>query len=103
VPKLTAAQVWYVTRVQPESVTPGEAQKVYDSVANKWNIDTSYWDASARVLSDLADDASEHLKTAMKRATEILKSTVEYGSLCTPAAGRNEILKLVKELEALCP
>jgi hypothetical protein len=50
---LTAAQVWYVARVQPESITPEEAQQIYDYNVGE-EADRAYWEAAARVLKTLS-------------------------------------------------
>ena len=50
---LTAAQVWYVTRVYPERVTHEEASPAYDEHVT-YTDDRAYWDSAARVLNELA-------------------------------------------------
>jgi hypothetical protein len=95
-PNLSAAQVWYVAHVYPERVTPEEAQASHD-LEVKTEADRTYWIAAARVLNDLAGVSTVRDKLH-QRVVEILKTTVEYGSLCTPGANRSEIIGLLKKL-----
>ncbi|HET7641728.1 MAG TPA: hypothetical protein VFK47_23655 [Ktedonobacteraceae bacterium] len=50
--KLTAAQVWYITRVYPETVTEAEVIEDYDKEVTT-EADRSYWEATANILNKL--------------------------------------------------
>lgn len=50
---LDAAQVWYVAHVYPERVSIAEARVVAEWLRLSDN-DRAYWEAAARVLTDLA-------------------------------------------------
>lgn len=45
-------------------------------------------------------DAMKQRQKNVRRAARILYSTVEYGGLCTPAANREEIVRLVNSLSS---
>ena len=49
---LTAAQVYYVVKVYPETISDAEAREVYEQEVTA-EEDRSYWEATARVLSQL--------------------------------------------------
>lgn len=53
-PFVTPAQVWYVARVYPETVTDAEAREPYGQAITS-EADRSYWEATADVLNRLAD------------------------------------------------
>lgn len=50
---LTAAQVYYVVKIYPERVTDAEAREAYEQEVTE-EADVSYWEATAKVLTELA-------------------------------------------------
>lgn len=49
---ITAAQLYYITKVYPEKVTHVEALEVYERYI-KTDDDKSYWDAAATVVNKI--------------------------------------------------
>lgn len=50
---LTGAQVWYVCKVYPETITRDEAQVLFDrDILDE--TDRSYWEAAASALNKIA-------------------------------------------------
>jgi len=49
---ITAAQVYYITRVYPERITQAEALEVYECDI-KTEEDITYWEAAADKINEL--------------------------------------------------
>ncbi len=67
--KITAAQLWYVSRVYPERVTDEEAKRDFDIRVTK-EADVAYWESAARVVSDLVNNrpaGCEHIQLEVVR------------------------------------
>jgi hypothetical protein len=66
----TPAQIWYVARVYPETVTDAEARGPYE-LAITSEADCSYWETTANVLNRLVD---ERLKAELRRAEAVIQA-----------------------------
>jgi len=87
--KITPAQLWYISRVYPETVTVDEAEHAYQAYIERHEEKqgfASYWESAAKIVNRLYEDMGENLaglvgqeisSELQEKVQEIVEESVE--------------------------